>query len=87
MNINGGIELTTFYIKEETLENMELLNKKTANDNDVFERKITFYSIDYIFPYGEKECMISSGCEEFFIKESYEFVNSKIKERMVFKFN
>jgi len=89
MNIIGGIELLSYCIYEETMKNQEM-NIPIKNE-DVFCKPIMFYAIDAVFPCTleeeDKNCYVTSGGIEYYIAESYQSVNSKIRERQTFLIN
>lgn len=87
MNIPFGLELWSFWTNdEEAIENNEKFDIPIPEDS-IVTKPIMFYSIDNIKPNGPNMCYVSSGNEDFCINESYESVNSKIRNQLIAKFN
>lgn len=82
-----GLELQSFWTDDqEAIKNNQLLNIPIP-EGLIETNPIMFYTIDNVKPNDDKSCYVSSGLDEYVINESYESVNSKIRERITFKFN
>lgn len=80
------IKFNCAWVPDEAFGESELTGKPISDD-DVVEKEITFYTIDHVRQNGPSNCVILSGGYEYLVTESYESVNSKISERLTFKFN
>ena len=82
-----GIVLNVLWNSE---EDMDLINKgvdvEVKIENAVLMEH-TFYNIDFIRPYQECYCEVSSGGEIYIVNESYDQVKSKIHFHKMFAMN
>lgn len=83
--LRGGLELLATYVDHDVEENFEL--GIIPDDDDIKEKIMTFYVIEMVEPHDGCTCTISSGGNFYFILESADSVNKKIKERQNFLYN
>jgi uncharacterized protein YlzI (FlbEa/FlbD family) len=83
--LRGGLDLLATYVERDVEENIEL--GIIPEDEDIKEKIITFYVIEMVEPEDEYTCTITSGGNFYFILESADSVNKKIKERQNFLYN
>lgn len=77
-----GIEIKVIHIiTEEDLDNDDL--GMQLNIKDEFYETYTLFNIDYTKPINSKTCIISSAGLDFIINESYESINSRIRDRII----
>lgn len=82
-----GLELMSFWTDdEEAIQNNEKFDIPIP-DESVGVKPIMFYSISHVKPNGPDMCYVSSDGEDFCINESYESVNSKIRNQTIYKLN
>lgn len=79
------ITLQVFWLTEEDMAlehiGVDVPIEKCATKED------TLYRIDWIRPYKDSYCEVSSGPDIFLVNMSYEKVRQFIKDQMTFKFN
>lgn len=83
--LKGGIELLATYVDQDIEGNIDL--GIIPKNEDIKEKIMTFYFIEMVEPHDENTCTITSGGNFYFILESAESVNKKIKERQNFLYN
>ena len=71
-----GVELQVFWLSEEDYS-AQNAGVEVELEECLLKRH-TFYSIDYIRPYRNNYCELSSGNADFIINESYESVKKKL---------
>lgn len=88
MDIPLGLELMSFWTgDEEAIENKEKFDIKIPKES-ITVKPVMLYSVDYVEPSQEKDvCYVFSGDTEFIINESYESVNAKIRNQIIYKLN
>lgn len=87
MNIPLGLELMSFWTgDEEAIKNKETFDIMIPEES-ITVKPVMFYSICNVKPYGPNMCHISSDGEDFYINESYESVNAKIRSQIIYKLN
>lgn len=87
MNIPLGLELMSFYTNDyEAIKNNEDFGFPIPEEL-IGIKPIMFYTIDNVKPNGENLCYVDSGSVEYCINESYESVNTKIRNQMIVKLN
>jgi hypothetical protein len=87
MNIPLGLELKSFYSNdEEVIKNNEDFDIPIPEES-IITKPIMFYTIDNVKQNGDDMCYVESGGMEYCIDESYESVNTKIRNQMIVKLN
>ena len=83
--LKGGIELLATYVEDDIEGNIDL--GIIPKDEDIKEKLMTFYVIEMVEPHDDHTCTITSSGNFYFILESADSVNRKIKERQNFLYN
>ena len=87
MYIPLGLELNVLWVTDpKAIENEEKYDIEIP-DESVGIKPVMFYEISNTKPISDSECYVSSGGEEYVVTESYESVNSKIRNQTIYKLN
>lgn len=82
-----GLELNVLWVNDpKAIENEEKFDIEIP-DNAIEQKPVMFYEISNVKPISDTECYVSSGGEEYVVTESYESVNSKIRNQIIYKLN